>query len=173
MIRSMYRLAEWLALVGGVVLVAITLMVVTSVTGRALTSIGLGPVQGDFELVEVGMAVAIFFFMPWCYVKAGHATVDLLYMHMGPAGRRAIQVVSDLLMLGVWLVLVWQLGLGMLEKKEYLETTFILQIPIWWGYALSLVGGVAGCLVYVARTLTGLGLAQEPAGWAPEANTGH
>ncbi len=173
MIRWTYRLAEWLALVGGVVLVAITLMVVTSVTGRALVGIGLGPVQGDFELVEVGMAVAIFFFLPWCYVQGGHATVDLLHMHMGPLGRRLVQVVSDLLMLGVWLVLVWQLGVGMLEKKEYTETTFILQIPIWWGYALSLLGGVAGCLVYVARTLTVLGVAREPEGWAPHAHSGH
>lgn len=173
MIRVMYRLAEGLALLGGVVLVALTLMVVASVTGRALVGIGLGPVQGDFELVEVGVAVAIFFFMPWCYVKGGHATVDLLYMHMGAMGRRAIQVISDVLMLAVWLVLVWQLSLGMLEKREYMETTFILQMPMWWGYALCVLGGVAGCLVYIARTLTVLGLAREPEGWAPEANAGH
>jgi TRAP-type C4-dicarboxylate transport system permease small subunit len=84
-----------------------------------------------------------------------------------------IQVISDLLMLLVWLVLVWQLGLGMLEKKEYMETTFILQLPIWWGYALCFAGGVAGCVVYVARMLTLLGLAREPEGWAVQTNAGH
>jgi TRAP-type C4-dicarboxylate transport system permease small subunit len=173
MIRSIYRMAEWLALLGGVVLVALTVMVVASISGRALVSVGLGPVPGDFELVEVGVAVAIFFFMPWCYIKAGHATVDLLYMHMGQGGQRVIQVISDLLMLLVWLVLVWQLGLGMLEKKEYMETTFILQMPIWWGYALCFAGGVAGCVVYVARMLTLLGLAREPEGWAVQSNAGH
>lgn len=173
MMRWVHRLAEWLAMLGGVLLVAMALMVVASVTGRALISVGLGPVQGDFEMVEVGMAVAIFFFMPWCHVKAGHATVDLLYMHLGSAGQRAIQVLSAALMLAVWLVLVWQLGLGMLEKKQYMETTFIRQIPIWWGYALCLVGGVLGCAVYLARTLSALGLVREPDAWAPDAHAGH
>ena len=49
-----FRLARWSAIVGGVVLCAITLMSVTSITGRALSGVGLGPVPGDFELVEVG-----------------------------------------------------------------------------------------------------------------------
>ena len=37
-----------------------------------------------------------------------------------------------LLMLAVWLIMTWKLYEGMMEKKEYLETTFILAMPIWW-----------------------------------------
>lgn len=173
MIAWIYRLAYWAALVGGLVLVALTLMVVASVSGRALIGIGLGPIPGDFELVEVGVGVAVFFFLPWCYLKGGHATVDLLYMHMPKWIQRAIVIISDVLMMAVWLVLTWMLWQGLLEKKEYMETTFILQMPIWWAYAFCFVGAVIGCLSYIAKTLTLLGLASEPEGWTVETNAGH
>lgn len=173
MIAFIYRLANWTALVGGIVLVALTLMVVASVAGRAMIGLGLGPVPGDFELVEIGVGVAVFMFLPWCYLRGGHATVDLLYMHMPSWGQKAINIVSDVLMLLVWLVLTWKLWDGLLEKKEYLETTFILQMPIWWAYALCFVGAVIGCVAYLAKTLTRFGLAHEPAGWSVESNAGH
>ncbi|MFC3683162.1 TRAP transporter small permease [Hydrogenophaga luteola] len=173
MISFIYRLANWTAIVGGIVLVALTLMVVASVAGRALIGLGLGPVPGDFELVEVGVGIAIFYFLPWCYLRGGHATVDLLYMHMPNLFKKAVDLFSDVAMLLVWLVLTWKLWEGMLEKKEYLETTFILQMPIWWAYAFCLVGAVIGCICYVAKTLTRLGLASEPKGWTVETNVSH
>lgn len=81
MMAWIFRSAKWSAIVGGLVLCAITLMSVASITGRALIGVGLGPVPGDFEMVEVGTALAVFFFLPWCYLKGGHATVDLFYRH--------------------------------------------------------------------------------------------
>ena len=66
MIAWIYRLANWTAIFGGILLVAVTVMVVASVAGRAMIGLGLGPVPGDFELVEVGIGVAIFYFLPWC-----------------------------------------------------------------------------------------------------------
>jgi TRAP-type C4-dicarboxylate transport system permease small subunit len=173
MIALIYQLARWTAIVGGIVLVALTLMVVASVTGRAMIGLGLGPVPGDFELVEVGVGIAIFFFLPWCYLRGGHATVDLLYMHMPGWFKKGIDLFSDVVMLLVWLVLTWKLGEGMLEKKEYMETTFILQMPLWWAFAFCLVGAVIGCIAYAAKTLTRLGLASEPEGWTVEANVSH
>jgi TRAP-type C4-dicarboxylate transport system permease small subunit len=173
MIAFIYRLANWTAIVGGIVLVALTLMVVASVAGRAMIGLGLGPVPGDFELVEVGVGIAIFFFLPWCYLRGGHATVDLLYMHMPAWFRKGVDLFSDVAMLLVWLVLTWKLWEGMLEKKSYMETTFILQMPIWWAFAFCLVGAVIGCICYAAKTLTRLGLASEPEGWTVEANVSH
>ena len=116
MIAFIYRLARWSAIVGGIVLVAITIMSVASILGRAMIGLGLGPVPGDFELVEMGTALAVLFFLPWTYLKSGHATVDLLYMHLPTWAQRVVVVVSDLLMLAVWLLRTWKLFEGMLEK---------------------------------------------------------
>jgi len=173
MIDWIYRAARWLAILGGIVLMAITLLVVASVTGRALIGLGLAPVPGDFELVELGVGIAVFFFLPWCYLRGGHATVDMLYMHVPRWAQKAVDTFSDLLMLAVWLVLTWMLWQGLQEKKEYMETTFILQMPVWWAYAFCLIGAVFGCAAYLAKSLTQLGLAAEPKGWTTDANAGH
>jgi TRAP-type C4-dicarboxylate transport system permease large subunit len=90
MIDSIYCLSRWTAVVGGTVLVALMLMVVASVADWALTGLGPGPVLGDFELVEVGVGIAVFFFLPWCYLSGGHAKVDLLYMHTPKWAQRGI-----------------------------------------------------------------------------------
>ena len=65
MITWVFRLSQWAALFGGVLLCLMILMVVASITGRALVPMGLAPVPGDFELIEVGAAVVVFFFLPW------------------------------------------------------------------------------------------------------------
>ena len=169
MIAFIYRLARWAAIVGGIVLVALTIMIVVSIVGRSLIGLGLAPVSGDFELVEMGTAVAVLLFLPWTYLKGGHATVDLLNTHLPAWARRGVLMISDLLMLAVWLLMTWKLFEVMLEKKQYMETTFILQMPLWWAYAACVVGAVIGCLAYLARTATLFGLGKEPAGWTTEA----
>ena len=55
--RALHLAATGVALIGGAILFALTLLTVISVAGRAMFS---APIPGDFELVEVGMAVAIF-----------------------------------------------------------------------------------------------------------------
>ncbi len=173
MMALTYRMARWSALAGGILLMLLTALVVVSVIGRSLSGMGLGPVPGDYELVEVGVGLAIFFFMPWCYLQGGHATVDLLYSHMSVGLQRAIRVISDVLMLLVWLLLTWRLGVGMLEKHANMETTFILQMPVWWGYALCFLGAVLGCLTYFMHTLSQLGVVQPHAAAAPSGPAGH
>ena len=46
--RAVERLARMLALLGGGVLITIAILTCVSIVGRALISIGLGPIQGDF-----------------------------------------------------------------------------------------------------------------------------
>ena len=47
--------ASWLAMFGGIVLLGILVMVSVSISLRAL---GMMPIQGDFELLQVGLAIA-------------------------------------------------------------------------------------------------------------------
>lgn len=141
------RLARWLAVLGGLSLIAITVMTVVSITGRALVWAGLGPVPGDFELVEVGTAIAVFSFLPWCQLNRGHATVDAFTGFLPDRANRVIDLVTGLLMLLVMLLLAWRLWHGMMDKIRYQETTFILQFPVWWGYAAAMVALVVGVVV--------------------------
>ena len=84
-------LARTLALLGGVVLVAMTLVTVVSIIGRAMISFGFGPVPGDYELIEAGAAFAVFAFLPWCQLMRGHATVDVFTSFLPAAANRSCE----------------------------------------------------------------------------------
>ena len=145
--RFIEALARITALAGGLVLTILVVIIVISVTGRALVFAGLAPIPGDFELVEAGTAFAAFAFLPWCHLKRGHAVVEILTMHFSDGVNRIIEVIANLLMLVFAVLICWRHWLGTLDKQSYGETTFILQFPIWWAYAASLVGAVVFVIV--------------------------
>jgi TRAP-type C4-dicarboxylate transport system permease small subunit len=160
-----YGISRAMAWFGGAVLTAIALLSVASIAGRSLSGFGLGPVPGDFELVEAGTALAVFCFLPWAHLRRGHATVDLFW-NAFPAGlQRVLETASDALMFALWVLLVWRMGVAMADYRDNGEVTFILQFPVWWGYAVSLVPAVGGCIVYAWRLLEDLGLARAPQGF--------
>ena len=160
-----YSLSRAMAWFGAFVLALLALISVVSIVGRALSGFGLGPVPGDFELVEAGTALAVFCFMPWCHLKRGHAVVDMLWKSYPPAMRRVLDIATDALMLGVWLLLIWRMGVALEDYRSNGEVSFILQMPVWWGYAASMVPALVGLVAYAWRLLESLGLARPPAGF--------
>lgn len=145
--RLVERLAFWTAMAGGVVLVAVMLLTVVSVTGRSLIILGLGPVPGDFELVETGTAFAVFAFLPWAHVRRGHVTVDLFLKSAGMRVNAAIDVAANILMTAAASVVAWRLWDGLQDKLAYGETTYILRFPLWWAYAAAMFGAAVFVLV--------------------------
>ena len=143
----MRRFAAVLAILGGLALIAVMLSTVASVTGRALIPLGLSPIRGDFELVELGTGFAVFAFLPWVQINRQHASVEILTMHLSARTNRAIDLVADILMAMIALLLAWKHWQGTLDKLAYGETTFIIQYPIWWAYASGLVGAIGFVIV--------------------------
>lgn len=170
--KFIYEMSRAMAWVGGFVLTLLAAMSVFSIAGRALSFAGLGPVPGDFELVEAGTALAVFCFLPWCHLKRSHADVSMFWHAYPEPMRRMLRALGDALMLLVWLLLVWRMGLSTLEYRANNEVTFILQMPVWWGYAASMLPGVLGCVVYCWRLLETLVLVMPQAGFAT-AEGGH
>ena len=172
MYRFFLRLSIAMAWIGGLVLVGIVLLICTSVLGRTLNGFlfsdavqstapgladtliawGIGPINGDFELTEALVAFAIFAFLPLCQITGGHAAVDVFTRMMPDGFNRAMRVVIDAVFAAVMVLIAVQLYAGMLSKMSSGQTTFLLQFPVWWGYALSLVGAViaAATAVWIA-----------------------
>lgn len=149
--RAVTALSRVLALAGGAVLLAVIVLVVVSIIGRALIPLGLGPVPGDFELVKLGMAVAVFGFLPWCQLNRGHVSVDLFAPLLGPRRDALAFVLHNMAMTAAGAFITWRLWAGMADKMTYRETTFILRLPVWWGYAVCIpLGGRvhAGCRLH-------------------------
>lgn len=164
MSHPVYLMCRAMAWWGGFVLSVLAALSVVSIAGRALSPLGLGPVPGDFELVEAGTALAVFSFLPWAHLQRSHAVVDLFWRSYPRAMQRVLDILSDALMLGVWLLLTWRMGVATLDFRGNAEVTFILQFPVWWAYAASWVPAVLGCVAYGWRLLESLGWVRQPEG---------
>lgn len=147
------RLAAVLAWLGGIILLALVIMSVISISGRGLAGFSrslavgwAGPVPGDFELVEAGTAVAVFAFLPWCQIRRGHVTVDVFLFWASPRTRATLTLIGNILMTLAAAFIAWRLQAGLADKLRYGETSMILQMPSWYGYALALVGACAFAL---------------------------
>lgn len=151
-------LARALAILGGVILVVITVITVISITGRAFIWAGLRPVPGDFELVEAGVGFAVFAFLPWCQLNRGHATVDIFTSFLPNQVNRHIDVLAEVLMTVAITFIAWRLWFGLQDKIRYGETTFILQFPVWWAFAACM--GAAAIAVVVSFYMVGVRLAE-------------
>jgi hypothetical protein len=174
------RVSRGMALLGGLVLVALVALTTVSIAGRLGNTLGhsdfvenalpaladalklLGPINGDYELVEAGVAIAIFAFFPWCFLNRGNATVDIFTAFLPLRAQNALGALWEAVFLVAMGVITWRLYVGMSDKMRYGETTFQMEMPVWWGYAicaaLSLVATLTcAWMVYlrVAETLAG------------------
>lgn len=159
MYRSLETIAEAiarvLALAGGAALLGVILLTCVSIIGRAalVLDIGLGPIRGIYDFTEIGMAAAIFAFLPWAQYREAHARVDLFQTAIPPMADRFLDLFFNASMALVATVGTYRLYLGMQDKLAYGETTLIAQIPVWQGYAASLVGAIGFVIVALFCTL--------------------
>jgi hypothetical protein len=161
--RPIAALAWFSALIGGVALVAVMLMTTLSVAGMSASKLGkllkkgydiavepllsLGPIPGETEMVEAGMAFIIFAFLPLVTLNKGHAEVAILTNFFGKGVNRLIDLVADALMFAVALFLGYRHLMGTLDKFHNGETSWILLYPVWWGYGAALFGAALWVVV--------------------------
>ena len=134
--RALYAPRPPWRVLGGAILFALTLLTVVSVVGRVAFS---APIPGDFELVEVGMAVAIFAFLPYCQMVRGNVIVDLFTTRASARVQALLDATGNLLYTAIAALLTWRVALGGLEVRGYGETTMVLRVPVWWGYAPAVI----------------------------------
>ena len=167
MTRAVERLALAMAILGGLVLCALVLLICASVLGRGLDTFAhsdlaertvptlaasilgtnVGPVRGDFELVEAGVAFAIFSFLPICQLRGGHASVDVFTDRLPPRAQALLIAFWELVMSAVIVLIAWRLFAGLLGKRASGETTFLLQFPVWWAYGASFAAACGAVVV--------------------------
>jgi TRAP-type C4-dicarboxylate transport system permease small subunit len=151
LMRLFHVLAQACAVLAGVVLVAVTLLTVTSVIGREFGQ----AITGDFELVGVAAGAAVALFMPWCQVKRGHIIVDFFTAGTSKATQNALDRVGCALMAAVMAVLAWRTTLGGMNAFSTNEGSMMLGFPIWITYAF-IVPPLVLCALIAAAQSAGL-----------------
>ena len=169
MYRFVQILARTTALIGGLVLIGLIVLTTLSIVGRSINkflhndffdrslvglsdwilALGVGEIRGSYELLEAGVAFAIFSFLPICQLYGAHATVDVFTSFLPRRANRFLAVFWEVVLALVILLIIWRLYGGMERYLRNGETTLFLQFPVWWAYAASFAAGVVACITAI------------------------
>jgi TRAP-type C4-dicarboxylate transport system permease small subunit len=130
------RVARALAIVGGLLSVASALLVTTSVTLRWL---GFGSVNGDFELVQIGVALSVFCFLPLTQARRGNIMVDTFTTWLPLRVQRAMDAFWDFVYAGFMALTAWCLMNGARDALASGLTSAMLGLNLWPVFAATVL----------------------------------
>lgn len=135
-------LARVLAVLGGLLMLAVALVATYSVVQRWLTT---NPIQGDFEIVSIGAGLAVFLCLPWAQQRGANILVDS-FTNALPAGvNRVLDGLWALVYAVVCAALAWRMALG--AQDTIMSNTVSMVLSISYGWAIALA---AGCFAVTA-----------------------
>ena len=167
----MHRFFMWLArvtaIIGGLILIVLVVLTTLSIIGRTINKmmhsdlaetmlgslsrsiidLGVGEINGNYELLEAGVAFAIFSFFPICQLYNNHATVDVFTSAMPPRALSVLRAFWEVVLSVTIIFITWRLYEGMQRYIGNGETTLFLEMPVWWSYAASFVAAVVACII--------------------------
>jgi TRAP-type C4-dicarboxylate transport system permease small subunit len=135
--RLLLTLSRGFAILGGFVLVGITLMAVASIIGRELFR---KPIQGDFELVQLACAVCVAAFLPYCQFVKANIIVDFFTTRLSRTAQNRLDALGALILGLVMALACWRTGIGMMTVLQAGETSMIMGVPVWLSYGFMTPG---------------------------------
>jgi TRAP-type C4-dicarboxylate transport system permease small subunit len=128
------RVTGWIAILGGLLALAVALLATTSVAMRYLFN---APIDGDFEYVKMATAVAVFAYLPYTQARRGNIMVDTFTGWLPEGARNALDAFWDLAYAALMGYVCYCLIYGSLDAFKSGETTMQRQLVIWPSIALS------------------------------------
>lgn len=154
--KIIQRLANGFAVVGGLLLILMAVMTVSSIVGRAIFS---SPIPGDYELIEVAGAIAIFTFLPYTQLTKGHVIVEFFSRSWPPRLTLFLDMLANIIFTFIATLLCWRAWLGGIGFFDDGDASMILQLPLWWGFipvVICLMILVLTCLLTIAQSCQSL-----------------
>jgi TRAP-type C4-dicarboxylate transport system permease small subunit len=127
--RALYRTANILAILGGVLSCAMALIVTVSVAGRYLFS---APIPGDYDIVGILCGCAIFAFLPHCQLHRGNVLADFFTQRAPARAKAGLDAFGNVLFLAAIVMFTWRLYYGMLEMRQSHEQIAMFAFYRWW-----------------------------------------
>jgi len=143
--------------IAGVLLGAVTVLVVASTLGRYLLA---WPVPDSFDLSRLFLGACLAWGFAVIGLRGGHIQVDLLAETAGPRLRRAIDAFAWGLLWLLAALLTWKMFGRVHSALVSGETTFDLRLPIWPFLGL-IWAGIAVSLVTIGVKLVGITTGRE------------
>jgi TRAP-type C4-dicarboxylate transport system permease small subunit len=89
------------------------------------------PIPGTYELVALCGAVVIGFSLPFTSWERGHIYVDFFLEKLPPLARRAVQTITRLMGMALFLLIGWNLILMGSDLRRSGEVSLTLQLPFY------------------------------------------
>ena len=128
------KITRWIAMIGLVCMVVLTLATIADVLGRWLFN---HPIHGVHDLFKLVIAVVVGSFFPATLIERHHIAITFLGNALGRKAGQVLNTFANAGMLVFLAVMAWQLILYVIDTRDAGETTWILQWSVapWWGIA--------------------------------------
>ncbi|EJC61413.1 TRAP transporter small permease [Alcaligenes ammonioxydans] len=118
---------------GAVAAVTFGLMSLLVCADVILRNLGYDALSTSVEVTEYMLIIATFVAAPWVLYLGGHIRIDVLFNTLPASAQRGLDLLSNLLGLGVCGTLAWQCALVALDSHEQGAMVFkALIFPEWW-----------------------------------------
>lgn len=151
------KLTKGLAIFGGVCLLVAVGVTLVSVAGRYGAGLPfafaskMGPVPGDYELVEIICALGIFLFFPFTHSVGGNISAEFFTSGLSLRKRRILDAIHDVIFGLIAALLTWRLNHAAFDKLASGETSILVQIPLWIPYFFGVFAFALLTVVCVLR----------------------
>lgn len=133
---------EWLckklAIIGGFILVIMSISTVISVIGRYFFD---SPIVGDSEIVKMLTGVAVSLCLPYCHMRNGNVIVDVFTAHSPEKFKATLDMIGSFLLSILIVLLAWQTAVGAIDVYNNGNETMMLRLKEWWFYVV-IAGGL-------------------------------
>ncbi|MEZ2721216.1 TRAP transporter small permease [Paenalcaligenes hominis] len=157
--RSLLRVSQLLAIIGGVIFLLLILITVISIIGRKLFAL---PVPGDIEIMQMAAASGCACFFAYCHITFNDLKVELLTVMLGNRSKAVLNTMASLGVAVFGFFLTWRTYAAAIATLESGESSAILAWPVAW-FQFAMIPG------FFVLTLVGVYTAylHSRAAWQP------
>jgi TRAP-type C4-dicarboxylate transport system permease small subunit len=134
-----------------VAMLALLTMGVVTVADVFLKYVFNRPIMGAYDLVESFLPVVIFYGLPATLLRRQNILIDLIDHVAGPRLVRVLNIVSDLVVLGLLVMITWAFMSPARQAFDYGDRKIELGLPLVAIWAVVIVGMIGVIVVAVAN----------------------
>lgn len=166
--RLLYALAVAAALLAATLVFVLALVTALNVPVKQFLG---SPLKGEFEMVDLGVATAVFAFLPLAQFARGYVIVDLFTQRAPERVKLLLDAAAGVVFAATMALLAWRMALGGIDIARTGEQTQLLHLKYWWSFAVAVpsLALLAAVCVYLAwtdftRARAGADAGAQPAG---------
>ncbi len=148
--KTLWQISRTMSAVGAVVFMAMTLLTIIDVVGRAAF---LRPLEGATELIGLLLVIGATWGMGYCQLHKMHIRINIFTEKMHPRAQNILWVFTYLISAGVAGSVAWQ---GFIKMQGYITATRghltdVLGIPYWPFWLMMAIGFTWVCFIFLVE----------------------